>query len=312
MSLSITDKRELTQQTFKLYYRLLGFSLCVPSFFINEQDVNNFVGVNDNKEYYLVTTKHKTKYDLLRPEMTFISTKEFSDLNNAVYYYAGYCFRHERKQYCRFREFVQLGIEGIFLNEYKTRIYSFLSLLSIDKLLGFFCNNDIKIKCEICLKTEEAQQYKDLISKCLNYVKPTYLSLERLGSDLAVYTHMTYEYHFFYKHTWYEILGGGEYIINRDNKQYFGSGFSTGAERLTEAGFDYQKIATFLQNNYGKIVQEPMIVYISTANSIEYNVTALYNLLAKYSYDNMPHIQICFTNKKNKSWIGAKDTDIIL
>lgn len=119
-----------------------------PSFEVSELFYRGVGETTDivNKETY--DFKDKGNRDMtLRPEVTagvvrsYIENKLYADATLKKFYYIGSCFRYERPQSGRFREFMQFGVEAFGSKnacmdaEVISIAYRFLSNLGLDNLV---------------------------------------------------------------------------------------------------------------------------------------------------------------------------------
>ena len=185
-----------------LFFQKFGFVYKNFTHFVDENKLEDFLGNNQEKEFYLATTKRKNKWYFLRPEMTYVSLLNSNNLQNIMYCSSGFCFRYERKQFCRFKEFMQFDVEFLHLNESKIRyisyyliiltyyflnVFSSLKFLQENIILDLFYNNK-KEQDELMFVSEYLKQIFQLSE--IN-VSP----IERQGNGITPYSGITFEYH---------------------------------------------------------------------------------------------------------------------
>lgn len=143
----------------------------VPTFEVSELYKRGVGESTDivNKETYDFVDKGERNMTL-RPEFTagvvrsYIENKEYASNKLKKYYYFGSCFRYERPQSGRLREFTQFGVEVIGVKsavvdaEVINMAYKFISGLGID---------GIKVKINTLGDAESRSKYKEVLKEYL-------------------------------------------------------------------------------------------------------------------------------------------------
>ena len=305
-----------------LFFIKFGFTYENYTHFLPEEKLVEFLGYNSVKEFYLVTTKRKDKWYFLRPELTYASLLYSINLQSSMYCYSGFCFRNERKQFCRFKEFLQFGIEAVFSNDKKIRYvfyymlflsYFFLKTFVISSCLKdfvvldiFYSNDDQKLELQEILKI--CNDFLQL--SCLNI-----LPISRQGNSVTPYCGMAFEYHI--KHDangihkekkMYEFLGGGEYIYSYRN--CFGVGFASGLQRLMLCNIDFKKILDFISNHFIDKNFKKVIFNLNHDNKQKF-VMNLIDFFKNIDIDMLDNINIEFSKKYNFDWKFSDQTSLI-
>lgn len=196
-----------------------------------------------NKETYDFIDKGGREMTL-RPEFTagvvrsYIENKEYSFNRLKKYYYFGSCFRYERPQNGRLREFTQFGVEVIGAKN--PRLDSDLIYMAYKYLEGLGIKN-LKVKINTLGDNESRNKYKEILKE---YISKDYDNLCDLCKDR-------------YFRNPLRILdckydGNRDYIknapktidyLNEESINYFNSV----KESLTELGIDYEVDTTLVR-----------------------------------------------------------------
>ena len=306
-----------------LFFQKFGCKYINCSHFIDEKILDNFLGENSEKEFYLATTKRKDTWYFLRPEMTYVSLLALDNLQNTMCCYSGFCFRHERKQFCRFREFLQFGVESVFSNLNKVRYVSyyliFLTYLYLQKFVeASFLSKDVIL--DVFYANNEQKTELENVFNCFrsffNLSEVNITCITRQGNGVTPYSGITFEYHVRHdaygihkeKHK-YEFLGGGEYCYKKD-KEYFGTGFGSGTKRLGLCQINYEQVQNFISNNIRDSKYIDLIINMNNLDMLLF-VKNIIDFFKNINFNEIPNISLSFSKKYRYGWV-FKDEKIIL
>ena len=323
MFLSNDYKEYVLGNTLVLLFQKMGFEYKSFPHLIPKDGLPLFLGVEGQqslesvvKEFYLATTKRQDKWFFLRPEITYISIASVDQLQQTFYSYSGYCFRNERKQFCRFKEFLQLGVEAIFSNISKRKPMLFYQIIFCNWFIHNICTDKF-IKEDVVLmlfyKTlEEKAELEHFYEINKDFFKCTVeiMHIKRQGNGVTPYSGIAFEYHVYNdadgtheQKKLYEIMGGGEYDVNGAKAQYFGSGFGVGSKRFMLLEIDFTKIADFLTKNTCSFIKQEnnvrMNINLKQFNSALF-AKKLIEIFQNFDINNIPNISINFTKNDNK------------
>ena len=208
------------QSLFNHISLLLNLRYVSLPFIVKKMD--SLIGIDNVKQYYNVSDNEHSYIGILRPELTYLATQIMNLQKDSVYYY-GFCFRRERTQYLRYKEFQQIGVEFTSCSLNKHYIDVVLCVLHIQCLLSCF---SIQYKTIVNIDDNHLQ-IKSIFDEYFDNVE--YNTTKRTGGD-AIYTWLSFEIHLYsdQKGAYYETIGGGCY----KTPSGYGVGYACGIERL--------------------------------------------------------------------------------
>ena len=212
--------------------------------------MDSLIGIDNIKQYYNVSDNEYNYIGILRPELTYLATQKMNLQKDSIYYY-GYCFRRERTQYLRYKEFQQIGIEFTSCSLYKHYIDIVLCILHIKCLLSCF---NVLYKTIVNIQEDTVcTQIRNIFNTHFSNVE--YNTTKRTGGD-ATYTILSFEIHIYskQKNMYYETIGGGCYKTSIG----YGIGYACGIERLNS-------LAQLTQNTTYLKTTHNVTVYINIA-----------------------------------------------
>ena len=242
--------------------------------------MDSLIGIDNVKQYYNVSDNYNSHIGILRPEMTYLAVQNMNLQKDSIYYY-GYCFRRERTQYLRYKEFQQIGIELTSCNIKKHYIDTLLCILHLQYFLSKF---HIKMKTIINVDNIHISEYIMLIfNKHFNNTE--YNTLKRTGGD-ATYTWLSFEIHLYSeeKQTYYETIGGGCYKTSIG----YGVGYACGIERIC-------LLSNVICSSYIQNIDNIQKVYIPHMNI---NYSEVYDTLHKVIYEQNAQIDIVYDKRQ--------------
>lgn len=227
------EQGEILDKFFSLY-RNFGYSLFFPGI-LSEKD--KFLEFSNQKQIYNLTDKSNREL-VLSPEHT---ANLFSELeNNPRIYYFSPCFRYERPQKSRYRQFHQLGIETLYnIEEVVLLAKEFLSNFEYKLVVNSIGTKEERKKSinYDSFSQETQREFKDFL-KFLEKNNIEYIWDKNLKRGLDYYENIVFE---FQATNGVIFGGGGKYSFN--NK--IACGLAFGLERMTE-NLNFKKKNTIL------------------------------------------------------------------